>query len=84
MPSSTKAVRPLGTSTETETPVELDEHIRRIVREEVSSLSGMMLRRLQDMGPTRSFERNMAVEVLQQLWGEALRDFGSTSAEPGT
>jgi len=65
-------------------PVEIDARVREIVREEIASLSGMMLRRLQDMGPTRSFERNMAVEILTQMWGEALRDYGATPSEPGT
>lgn len=67
-------------------PEEQDEHIREIAREEIASLSGMILRRLQDMGPTRSFERNMAVEILSELFGEALADFsGQTgdSSEPG-
>lgn len=62
---------------------EMDEWVRSIAREEIASLSGMMLRRLQDMGPTRSPERNMAVELLSELFGEALRDFGATSTEPG-
>lgn len=64
-------------------PAEGAEEVRRIAREEIASLSGMMLRRLQDMGPTRSPERNMAVEILSELFGEALRDFGATGDEPG-
>ena len=59
------------------------EEVREIARQEIASFSGMMLRRLQDMGPTLSFERNMAVEILSELFGEALRDFGATEAEPG-
>lgn len=51
---------------------------RRVAREEIASLSGMMLRRLQDMEPPE-----MAVEVLSELFGEALRDFGATGGEPG-
>ena len=62
---------------------EMDSHIREIAREEIASLAGMMLRRLQDEGPTRSFERNFAVEIQTKLWGEALRDFGGTVEEPG-
>lgn len=57
--------------------------LRRIAREEIASLAGLMLRRLQDMGPTRSPERNMAVEISTELWGEVLRDFGGTDTEPG-
>lgn len=52
---------------------------RRVAREEIASLSGMMLRRLQDMEPSPE----MAVEVLSELFGEALRDFGATGGEPG-
>ena len=59
-----------------------DTRIRQIAREEIASLSGMILRRLQDMGPTRSNERNMAVEILSELFGEALHDFSSSDA-PG-
>lgn len=62
---------------------EVRGQVREIVREEIASFSGMMLRRLQDMGPTRSPDRNMAVEILSELFGEALRDFGATETEPG-
>jgi ethanolamine utilization protein EutQ (cupin superfamily) len=61
--------------------------VRRIAREEIASLSGLVLRRLQEDHFTRSIERNAAEEVvderLSQIFGEALRDFGSTSSEPG-
>lgn len=60
-----------------------ENEIRRIAREEIASLSGLVLRRLQDEGPTRSLERNMAVEVMSSIFGEALRDFGATGDEPG-
>lgn len=62
---------------------EIEEIARNAAREEIASLSGMMLRRLQDMGPTRSMERNMAVEILSELFGEALKDFGDSSSDPG-
>jgi hypothetical protein len=62
---------------------EMDDHIRAIAREEVASLSALVLRRLQEQGPTRSPDRNMAVEVMNEVFGEALRDFGSTKSEPG-
>lgn len=62
---------------------EMDAHIRAIAREEVASLSGFMLRRLQDRGLTRSPEHNFAVQILNELWGEALRDFSATPREPG-
>jgi hypothetical protein len=66
-----------------------EDEIRKIAREEarreVSSLAGLMMRRLQDETPTRSGERNFAVDVMQSLWGEALADFsGHTRGEqPG-
>lgn len=60
-----------------------EQHMRQIARDEVASLAGLMLRRLQDEGPTRSMERNATVDILQRLWGEALRDFGATVEEPG-
>ena len=63
---------------------ELEAMCRRIAREELASFSGLMLRRLQDLGPTRSPQRNMVVSMLNELFGEALRDFSSQTAEPGT
>lgn len=67
-----------------DTPIdEMDGHIREIAREEIVSLAGFMLRRLQDYGLTRSNERNRAIQILNELWGEALRDFGATQSEPG-
>jgi hypothetical protein len=38
-------------------------------REAVASLAGLMLRRMQDMGGTVTFED------LSSMWGEALNDF---------
>lgn len=60
-----------------------DDRMREIAREEIASMAGMVLRRLQDMGPTRSPDRNMAVELASEVWGEVLRDFGATVSEPG-
>lgn len=62
--------------------------VRGVAREEIASLCGLILRRLQDhAGPTRSIERNMATEEVQEtlnaVFGEALRDFSDTAAEPG-
>jgi hypothetical protein len=67
----------------------MDENdARRIAREEIASLCGLVLRRLQDHDtPTRSFERNAATDELQEtlnaVFGEALRDFSDTREEPG-
>jgi hypothetical protein len=56
-----------------------EEEVRRIARDEIASLSGLVLRRLQDDRPTRSFERNMMEDVLDErlssIFGEALADF---------
>jgi hypothetical protein len=53
---------------------------RRVAREEIASLAGLVLRRLQDDRPTRSFERNAAEDVLDdhlsRIFGEVLADFG--------
>jgi hypothetical protein len=62
----------------------IDPQVRQIAREEIASMAGLMLRRLQDTGPTRSPERNMQVEILSELFGEVLRDFGGTINEPGS
>jgi hypothetical protein len=62
---------------------DIDIIARRAARDEIASLAGLMLRRLQDMGPTRSPDRNMAVEILSELFGEVLKDFGDTDSEPG-
>lgn len=70
-----------------ELDVMIREIAREIAREEIASLSGLVLRRSQEEHPTRSFERNAADEVvserLAEIFGEALKDFGDTSVEPG-
>ena len=63
-----------------------EKDVRRIAREEIASLAGMMLSRLQHEAPTRSIERNLTVELLMGLWGEALSDFSGRTGggqEPG-
>jgi hypothetical protein len=67
-----------------ETDLATVRQAREIARAEVASLCGLVLRRLQDEGPTRSFERNATVDILESLFGEALHDFGGTHDEPGT
>lgn len=56
---------------------------RQVAREEVASLAGLILRRLQEEGLSRSPERNHTVEVLNRVFGEALNDFGGTQTAPG-
>ncbi len=62
---------------------QIRDFAREVAREEIASLMGFMLRRLQDHGLTRSPDRNMAVSILNELFGEALRDFSATRSEPG-
>ena len=41
-----------------------EEEVRQIVREEISSMAGLVLRRSQEENFTRSGERNMAQDVV--------------------
>lgn len=58
----------------------LEPEIRVIVRAELASAFGMLLRRVQDLDP----ERPLLPRDLALLFGEGLRDFGGTDSEPGT
>lgn len=57
-----------------------EEQVRQIVREEIASLAGKAMRRLQDENFTRSFERNAATDaakdVIGHFWGEVLAEYG--------
>lgn len=61
--------------------------VRRIAREEIASLAGLVLRRTSEEHFTRSIERNTAQDVvndsLAAIFGEALGDFSKTDSEPG-
>ena len=57
------------------------EGAREIAREEIASLCGLVLRRVQEARIEHSDEH--ALEELAGIFGEALRDFGGTKAEPG-
>lgn len=57
--------------------------VREIARAEVASLCGLVLRRLQDEGPTRLIEHNVLVDVLSGIFGEGLKDFSSSTGQPG-
>jgi hypothetical protein len=54
--------------------------MRTVARQEIASLAGLALRRLQDEQFTRSFEHNTATdaakEVMGHLWGEVLSEYG--------
>lgn len=57
-----------------------EAQVRAIVREEIASLAGKALRRLQDEAFSRSFTRNEATDaakaVLGHFWGEVLSEYG--------
>ena len=61
------------------------EGAREIAREEIASLAGLVLRRLQEEHPTRSFERNMADDAVRDrmsaIFAEALADFSGHAGE---
>jgi len=78
--------------TGTRVPVEaidgLEEIVRRIAREEIASLAGLVVRRTQESSAVfRSGERVSVSYVvanrLASIFGEALNDF-STETEPGS
>lgn len=59
---------------------------RQIVREEIASLAGLVLRRTQETRPTRLGEHNIAEDVVNEklahIFGEALADFsGHTGSD---
>lgn len=59
---------------------------RAIAREEIASLAGLVLRRVQDVARQYGETGDTAlVEVgdLSTIFGEALRDFGGSASEPG-
>lgn len=73
---------------------DLEAIARCAAREEIASLCGFMLRRLQverddiervetSAGVERHTHAWHAVHLLSSVWGEALRDFSQTKAEPG-
>ena len=63
--------------------------VREIVRDEISSLAGLVLRRTNESEArlTRSHERNLADEVAREtiarIFGEVLADFSGETDEPG-
>lgn len=57
--------------------------VREIARAEVASLCGLVLRRLQDVAPGEQAYPHQAVDAVESAFGEALRDFSATEAEPG-
>lgn len=57
--------------------LDMGDEMRRIAREEIASLSGLVLSRTQNRG-------GMAMRTeLAAIFGEALRDFSQTEDEPG-
>lgn len=61
----------------------MDEAIvRQIAREEVASLCGLVLRRLEDVAYLEHRSAGLSTG-LKEIFGEALRDFSQTPSEPG-
>lgn len=60
---------------------ELESQVRAIVRDEIASLAGKAMRRLQDENFTRSPIHNEATEAAKQVlghfWGEVLAEYGT-------
>lgn len=60
---------------------EQDQRMRAIARDEIARLAGKALRRTQDRDYTRSNERNMAIDIVNneaaQFWGEVLSEYGA-------
>lgn len=60
-----------------------EEEVRAIIYEEIASLAGLALRRLQDENYTRSIEGNIAAmkarEVMGHFWGEVLAEYGGAA-----
>jgi hypothetical protein len=54
-----------------------EARVRAIAREEIASLAGLVTRRAQDVGDPE------LARTIGEIFGEALRDFSSDSAEPG-
>jgi hypothetical protein len=70
----------------------IEARARELAREEIASLAGLVLRRLQNTTSALDAsgqEGKMVVErgtvdVLSSIFGEILHDFGGTDSEPGT
>ena len=70
--------------------IDLEDQMRKIARQEIASMAGLVLSRSDEATLTRSIERNMADEavreVLARVFGEVLSDFsGHTGSgdDPG-
>lgn len=67
------------------------EDVRAVAREEIASLAGLVLRRLQDVyadyakdNPDATTSNTMLTTAdVNEIWGEVLHDFGGTTEEPG-
>lgn len=65
-----------------------EEQVRQIVREEIASMAGLVLRRTSEEHLTRSPDRNITDTqirgMLAEIFGEVLSDFSRTESSPGT
>ena len=65
-------------------------HARKVAREEIASMAGLVLTRTSDDEAvlTRLSERNIADDAVRHafasIFGEVLKDFGGSETEPGT
>jgi hypothetical protein len=59
------------------------EAMRVVARQEVASLCGLVLRRLQDAGTANPLGEGFMLATLSRIFGEALADFGGSESEPG-
>lgn len=61
-----------------------EAEVRKVAREEIASLCGLVLRRVQDLArPLDLDDRRLYVSDLSKIFGELLHDFSSTPDEPG-
>jgi hypothetical protein len=65
----------------------LEDVVRSLVREEIASLAGLAMRRLQDERFTRSLVHNEGVdaakEVMGHFWAEVLAEYGAAGLVAG-
>lgn len=73
----------------TELEVVSGADVRAIAREEIASLCGLVLRRSQDVEEiarrtgTEGDAELLPGAIVASIFGEAMRDFGATTSEPG-
>lgn len=74
---------PIGGNVEQHFHIVTDDRAREIAREEIASLCGLVLRRLQDDLEVAGGTGNATEIVVARIFGEALADFSRSESEPG-